>query len=213
MSLSMLISGAGIAGLAVSRPLAHAGRRVVAIDKARQFDSRGHGITLKGTGVQVLEDFGLFEALAARRFRFDRIRGYDKSGNCLREYRTAEAEEKLGGYVLTRRADLHRVLLNALPKSVELRFGTEIAGVQQDPTGVNVSFSRGPSENFDLVLGCDGVHSSLRQKAFPEGTEAPVGGHYVAFVVDFEHGLESLVAHAVFGLGRNINLLSSRNRF
>ena len=203
----MLISGAGIAGLAVSRPLAHAGHRVVAIDKARQFDSRGHGITIKGTGVQVLKKFGLYEALSAQRFRFERIRGYDRSGNCLREYRTVEAEEKLGGYVMTRRADLHQVLLNALPKSVELRFDTEIAGVQQNTTGVNVSFSRGPPETFDLVLGCDGVHSSLRHKALPEVAEAPLGGHYVAFVVDFEHGLESLVAHAVFGLGRNINVL------
>ena len=207
MSLSFLISGAGIAGLAVARPLAQAGHRVVAIDKARQFDSRGHGITIKGTGVKVLKDFGLYEALAAHRFLFDRIRGFDKSGKCLREYSTSEAEEKLGGYVMTRRADLHHVLLDALPKSVELRFDTEITGVQQNPSGVNVSFSRGPSESYDLVLGCDGVHSALRHRAFPHITEAPLGGHYVAFAVDFEHGLESLVAHAVFGLGRNINLL------
>jgi 2-polyprenyl-6-methoxyphenol hydroxylase-like FAD-dependent oxidoreductase len=51
------------------------------------------------------------------------------------------------------------------------------------------------------------VHSALRHRVFPHITEAPLGGHYVAFVVDFEHGLESLVAHAIFGLGRNINLL------
>jgi 2-polyprenyl-6-methoxyphenol hydroxylase-like FAD-dependent oxidoreductase len=105
LSLSFLISGAGIAGLAVARPLAQAGHRVVAIDKARQFDSRGHGITIKGTGVKVLKDFGLYEALAAHRFLFDRIRGFDKSGKCLREYSTSEAEEKLGGYVMTRRAE------------------------------------------------------------------------------------------------------------
>jgi glutamate dehydrogenase/leucine dehydrogenase len=96
LALSVLISGAGIAGLALARPLALAGHRVVAVDRARQFDSRGYGITIKGTGVQVLRHTGIYDALLAHRFMFDRIRGFDKSGNRVREYRTDEAEEKLG---------------------------------------------------------------------------------------------------------------------
>jgi 2-polyprenyl-6-methoxyphenol hydroxylase-like FAD-dependent oxidoreductase len=207
LALSVLISGAGIAGLAVARPLALAGHRVVAVDRARQFDSRGYGITIKGTGAEVLRRTGLYDALLAHRFMFDRIRGFDKSGNRVREYRTDEAEEKLGGYVMTRRADLHETLLSVLPGSVQLRFDTTITGVHQDSTAVQVKFSRGPPETFDLVLGCDGVHSELRQLAFPDVVEKPLGGHYVTFVVELAHGLDKLVAHAVFDLGRNINLL------
>ena len=138
---------------------------------------------------------------------FDRIRGFDKSGNRVREYRTDEAEEKLGGYVMTRRADLHETLLSVLPGSVQLRFDTTVTGVHQDSTAVQVKFSRGPPETFDLILGCDGVHSELRQLAFPDVVEEPLGGHYVTFVVELAHGLDKLVAHAVFDLGRNINLL------
>jgi 2-polyprenyl-6-methoxyphenol hydroxylase-like FAD-dependent oxidoreductase len=58
MTLNVLISGAGIAGLALAR----AGHRVVAVDRARQFDSRGYGITIKGSGVEVLRRTELYDA-------------------------------------------------------------------------------------------------------------------------------------------------------
>jgi 2-polyprenyl-6-methoxyphenol hydroxylase-like FAD-dependent oxidoreductase len=49
---------------------------------------------------------------------------------------------------------------------VEYVFGDRIAGLTQDAAGVDVSFAGGDRRRFDLVLGADGLHSSLRAMVF-----------------------------------------------
>ncbi|MET0426554.1 MAG: FAD-dependent monooxygenase, partial [Actinoplanes sp.] len=79
---------------------------------------------------------------------------------------------------------LARVLNEAA--DVEHRFGDRITALTQDPGGVDVTFRRGGSERFDLVVGADGVHSGVRALAF--GPEAefvrPLGGYGALFTVD-----------------------------
>ncbi|MFA5939168.1 MAG: NAD(P)/FAD-dependent oxidoreductase [Sinimarinibacterium sp.] len=205
---SILVVGAGIAGLASSHWLARDGHRVVAIDRAQRFGPQGHFIALKGTGVEVLAALGLKPALQAQLAPMFGAEFRTPDGRCIGYQAFEEADAALGGYMMTRRAALHAVLEQALPQGVELRLGRTVTRLLQGDDGVLASFDDATTERFDAVLGCDGVHSATRRALFPEATLRPLGGHYIASMVeDHRHGLGTERARAYFGAGSMVNLL------
>ncbi|MGH8224152.1 MAG: FAD-dependent monooxygenase [Woeseiaceae bacterium] len=67
-----------------------------------------------------------------------------------------------------------------------IRFDTSVAAFAETERCVAVTLTDGATESVDLLVGADGVHSSVRQLAF--GTETPwtreLGYHMAAFILD-----------------------------
>lgn len=63
------------------------------------------------------------------------------------------------------RADLHRVLLENVPQEW-IRMGTTLDRIQPGTEGIQVDLSDGSREEYDLVVGADGVRSQFRYLAF-----------------------------------------------
>jgi 2-polyprenyl-6-methoxyphenol hydroxylase-like FAD-dependent oxidoreductase len=61
------------------------------------------------------------------------------------------------------------LLLGAGEATVKYVYGDSITGIDQDETGVAVTFEREAPRRFDLVIGADGLHSNTRRLAFGEG--------------------------------------------
>ncbi|AKU99866.1 monooxygenase, FAD-binding [Labilithrix luteola] len=79
------------------------------------------------------------------------------------------------------RGDLAAALYEASRDSAEFVFGDSIATLNQDAHGVNVTFEHGVSRRFDLVIGADGLHSTVRRLAFgPESDFVEPTGIWVA---------------------------------
>src|SRR4051812_29472607 len=95
----ILISGGGIAGLALAFWLERFGFDPVIIDRAPRFDARGHYISLKGSGVEVIRQMGLEPACRAREARFGRAVMLTSRGSVLRRGARAEMDANLGGYI------------------------------------------------------------------------------------------------------------------
>jgi 2-polyprenyl-6-methoxyphenol hydroxylase-like FAD-dependent oxidoreductase len=74
------------------------------------------------------------------------------------------------GWVELMRGDLSAILHEATRDRVEYVFGDSVTALAQDRDGVDVTFAGGGERRFDLVVGADGAHSSLRRLAF--GAEA-----------------------------------------
>ena len=74
------------------------------------------------------------------------------------------------GTVEIMRGDLARILYELTKDEVEYCFGDSIQALKQDEAGVDVTFERGGSRRFDLVVGADGLHSIVRTLVF--GDEA-----------------------------------------
>ncbi len=71
----------------------------------------------------------------------------------MREYR--------GGFIGMLRPGLYERMVAALPEDV-LRTGRNVASLQQDDRAATLTFDDGTSEEFDLVIGADGIDSLVR---------------------------------------------------
>jgi 2-polyprenyl-6-methoxyphenol hydroxylase-like FAD-dependent oxidoreductase len=75
------------------------------------------------------------------------------------------AKEQTGfGYIRIKRTDLVEVLLEAIHEAqIPVHYNKRITAVVDTGDGVKVTFSDGSSDIGDLLLGCDGIHSSVRR--------------------------------------------------
>jgi len=83
----------------------------------------------------------------------------------------AACEGRYGApYYTLQRADLQRVLLEAVADSpnVMLRLGRHCVGVSQRPRAAALHFADGSSVEADVVIGADGIHSSVRSALAPD---------------------------------------------
>jgi 2-polyprenyl-6-methoxyphenol hydroxylase-like FAD-dependent oxidoreductase len=205
MALNVIISGAGVAGLALAHWLGRIGATTVLVERAPRFQALGHYISLKGNGVEMVRRMGIFDACQARAAPIEEVHFFTAAGRFLRRERTAALARTLGGYLLFRRSDLQAALYELVRERTEVRFGTEIVEVRPAAAGVEVQLSDGRTERADLVVGADGIHSRVRRLVFGEGFERPLGGHYIAISQAFRHGLPP-VCHSYVSVGRMVNL-------
>ena len=208
--MKLIVSGAGIAGLALAHWLDRIGASTVIVERAPRFQALGHYISLKGNGVEMVRRMGILDACQARAAPIEETRMYTMTGRLLRTERTAAMNKMLGGYILLRRADLQAALYDLARDRADIRFGTQISDARVADDGVEVVLSDGRTERADLLLGADGIHSRVRGLVFGEGFQRPLGGHYIAVTQTLRHGLP-IATHCYWGAGQMVSLFAVAN--
>ena len=178
----VLVVGAGIAGRAAARTLDEWGASVEVIDRQPTAPLEGAGIFLPGSSVRALDTLGLGEQVAARAVGILRQRTLDHRGRTLFEVEADALWHGVAPSLALPRTDLHQVLLTGVG-DVPVRWGESPEAVACDDTGVTVTVG-GTSTRYDMVLGADGVHSTVRQLVFGPGAVRTVGQYAWRFVVD-----------------------------
>jgi 2-polyprenyl-6-methoxyphenol hydroxylase-like FAD-dependent oxidoreductase len=89
------------------------------------------------------------------------------------------------------RGDLARTLYERTRDEVEYCFGDSIRELKRDEAGVDVTFERGGSRRFDLVVGADGLHSIVRTLVFGDEAQCEryLGCQAGVFTTDNDLGL------------------------
>ncbi|HWJ09411.1 MAG TPA: FAD-dependent monooxygenase [Nocardioides sp.] len=163
----VLVSGASIAGPALAHWLHRRGAEVTVVEQAPGLRPGGQAVDARGVAKEVIRRMGLDAAVRAACTNTAGAYSVDADGNVLETYR---AEDHDGdGYVSEieiLRGDLAQVLYDDTSSCVEYLFGDRIAELTQDAEGVDVVFAGGDRRRFDLVVGADGLHSSLRAMVF-----------------------------------------------
>jgi 2-polyprenyl-6-methoxyphenol hydroxylase-like FAD-dependent oxidoreductase len=175
---TVLISGAGVAGPALACWLDRYGFQVTVVERAATLRPGGQAIDFKGrTQLTVLERMGMREEIFRRQTGRTDIQFLAASGR----QRAVMTGEFLGGDVEILRGDLAAIFYEHTAARCEYLFGDSVAALTETADGVRVEFESTPARTFDLVAGCDGVHSAVRRLAFgPERDYVRHLGYYYA---------------------------------
>ena len=188
----VLISGAGIAGLTLAICLKEWGEDPVVVEQSPSLPDQGYMMDFFGSGWDVAERMGLTDALRALRYPIDKLQFVNADGKPYTSVPIKRIKRALDGkYVYVRRPDLVRILFErAEALGVQVRFGKEIADLNEREGHVDVTFDDGSSDKFALVFGADGVHSGVRRLMFGEEAQFArfLGAYVAAFHIE-DHDL------------------------
>jgi len=185
----VLVVGGGLAGLSVGIALTRAGSHVKVVEKTEQWADVGAGMYLPGNAHRAMQALGIGHVVRDRSFQIKRQVFRDHTGRTLADVDLKDVWGSTGPCLAITRADLHHALREAA-SDVDLRLGIEVAAIDQDGDSVRVDFSDGGSDDFDLLVGADGLHSSVRRHM--SGTEpSPVGQVSWRFIVNRDSGLSN----------------------
>lgn len=163
MSKSVLVSGAGIAGATLAFWLSRSGWSVSLVERAESTRSSGSPVDVRGEALPIAAAMGIEERLRAADTGVTRAVFVDASGRYRGSMRTRRAGAR---EIEIARVDLASTLLDAALPDVHVLSGDTVTALAQDSAGVDVSFERSADRRFDLVVGADGVHSTVRRLAF-----------------------------------------------
>ncbi|MGC1352751.1 MAG: FAD-dependent monooxygenase [Xanthobacteraceae bacterium] len=170
---AVLIAGGGIGGITALLALRQRGIAAELFEQAAAFGQVGAGLQVSGNATRVLRTLGLGDALARVAY-YPEGRDYRAWDNGDRLYYTPlgkRAEAHFGApYYTAHRADLLDVLLGGLgPESFHL--GSRIERFDQDDDSVTITLADGSTATGDILIGADGIHSTVRGQMF--GKELP----------------------------------------
>ncbi|WP_078872104.1 FAD-dependent monooxygenase [Streptomyces sp. NRRL S-337] len=199
---TVLISGASVAGPALAYWLCRHGYRSTVVEVAPALRDGGFAVDFRGAAhLTVLECMGIL----------DEIRRHSTGGGSAMSFIDERGRqlaslppEFAGGDLEILRSDLARILYHhSLAAAAdghpapEYLFDDTITSLTPAPDGVHATFARTPSRTFDLVIGADGLHSTVRRLAFgPERDFVSHLGYYVA-AWDLPESAGHLAAQAV----------------
>jgi FAD-dependent urate hydroxylase len=130
------------------------------VERSSQWPDGGTGLYLPGNAYRALEALGLNEAVSARYFVIEQQRFLDQRGRMLFK---VPLQDFWGTHCVGMlRSTLHELLR---ADGVPVRFGTTIDALSVDKPA-HVTFNDGSTGKYDLVVGADGIHSSVRGLVF-----------------------------------------------
>jgi 2-polyprenyl-6-methoxyphenol hydroxylase-like FAD-dependent oxidoreductase len=167
MKKTVLVCGASFAGLSTAYWMRRLGYDVTVVEIAPALKRGGTPVNIERETIDVVKRMGLFDPIRAKRLtmtamEFKTSDGVTAQGQ-LREPREDEYEIE--------RDVLLDLLSEAVGREVEFVFGESVTSVKDEGDRVEVTFTRGASRSFELLFGCDGIHSVVRRLCFGAETE------------------------------------------
>jgi salicylate hydroxylase len=171
--LRVAIVGAGIGGTAAALALSRIGIDVTVFEQAGRISPLGSAITMTPNAVRVLDGLGLGRMIRETGYRpAVRLNRAWDSGSTISRIELGDASERKFGFPLLtfHRADLLGILQSALRPDV-IRLGKKLVALREQEAYVELRFSDETTAVADIVIGADGIHSTVREILF--GAESP----------------------------------------
>lgn len=181
--MRILIIGGGVAGTATALALHQAGFEV-SVHEAHPDSAEDIGafLTLASNGMRALAQIGAAEAVAAVGFPLATMRVLAADGVEIADVPLGEADQPLTRFRCLRRSELNRALqAEARRRGIAIVHGARLAALTDRPGSVEATFGDGSSVTGDLLIGADGIRSTVRPVIAPGGGAPRYAGQRVYY--------------------------------
>ena len=207
--MDVLISGASVAGPTLAYWLHRYGFRVTVVERAPALrKAGGHAVDLFAPALDIVERMGLVDQVQDRRTGTERIVVRREGA---RRSATIDVGRLMGAisrrHVEIMRDDLGEILHSATADDVEYVFGDSVASISADG---GVTFERGPPRRVDLVIGADGLHSTVRRLVFGTAATRWLGAYLAVASIPNDRELRDTM-EGVIGVDRLAGTYSARH--
>ena len=173
--MKVVIAGGGIGGLSAAIALCKVGFEVEVVERASALQEVGAGLQLSPNATKGLASLGVLEAVAAISSMPETLEmRIGRTGQKVFSIPIArEARNRYGApYLHAHRADLIDILSRAAVQAgAQIRLGARVSAYVRDDAGLRVGLDTGAILPCDLLVGADGVRSTVRRQML--GEEAP----------------------------------------
>ncbi|MES2796465.1 MAG: FAD-dependent monooxygenase [Bacteroidota bacterium] len=175
MVKKVLVVGAGIGGQSVAIGLKKAGFEVDVIEIHKEFNVYGVGIIQQANALRALDAIGVADEAMRRGSPYGKVKLCLPHGVQIGEAGTPPIGRFPSHNGISRRI-LHEVLLEEAQKiGLKYRMGLTVESIDNQPDRVNVTFTDGSSDSYDIVIAADGANSKVRNLIFGDFKSTYVG--------------------------------------
>lgn len=175
-----LVVGAGIGGLAAAAALGQRGVEVDVVEIKPDGTVYGVGINQPANSLRALDKIGVLDQILDVGVVYDGYTFNDYKGNEIIAITSQLGDERVPPNCALPRRELARILGGAAEGAgASVRYGTTIEDLDDRGDAVGVTFTDGSSDDYDVVVGFDGIKSPLRRRLFGDEFEPVYSGHVV----------------------------------
>ncbi|MCD9855595.1 FAD-dependent monooxygenase [Epilithonimonas sp. JDS] len=164
----VLVSGASFAGLTTAYWMNKMGYEVTVVEIGNDLKMGGTPVDIKDETVEIVKRMGLFEQIKAQRIGPEKWEF--KNADDVSE-KIVLLDKPLDNEFEIERDNLLNMLFDLIKDDVNFIFNNSIASLDEKEYGIQVGFKDGTQNLFELVFGCDGIHSAVRRIWFGEEAE------------------------------------------
>ncbi|KAL2075500.1 hypothetical protein VTL71DRAFT_443 [Oculimacula yallundae] len=195
----VVIVGGSIAGLTLAHCLHHNDIDFVLLEAYKEFAPEvGASIAINPNGLRIIDQLGLTEALGtaaepllfARTWKADGKLVYEDDAPLLIESRTGYPSS------FVRRSHLLKVLSDNIPDKSKIHLSKKVTKIDHTESEVVVHCQDGSSFSGEIVVGADGVHSTVKSMMQDHIDKVSPGK------ADYDRESLSAEYNCIFGLGK-----------
>lgn len=156
----VLVSCASIAGLSTAYWMNKIGYKVTVVEIANGIRMGGTAVDLRGNTLDNIRHMGMFEQIKSSRLTLEMVECKNANdgteGSMLLDVQRSDDEIEL------ERDKLVTILFDGIKDGVDFIFNSNIIALSETKDDIRVTFRNGTQHTFNLVIGCDGTHSKVR---------------------------------------------------
>jgi salicylate hydroxylase len=212
-NLKIAIVGAGYGGAAAAKALSLLGADVTVYEQAPALGEVGAGIGLRPATMARFRQWGIFDAIAKVSSPSDYFEILTGTGEPIMKDTWPEAGEEKQTYLI-HRGDFIAALTGVLPEGM-VQLDHKLEKIEDKGDRTVLTFANGKTVEADLVVGADGIRSTVRKQLFSEKEPVFSGEHAYRAVISMDDA-QGMVSddnlRMYIGRGTKVYLLPLRHR-
>lgn len=209
-----LIVGGGIAGLTSAILLEKAGFEIEIAEIAPNWGPVGAGIVLWPNCLKILGKLGLRDETESLGNIIEEMAVTDERGKKISSLKFGKVFEKGLYAVAIARPDLHSVLASGI-KTTQVYLNDTVKEITNENRKAQVTFKTGRQNEYDFIIGADGINSKVRKFLFGEVKPRYSGYTNWRFMINGDFDFDRRHAYEMWGKGKRFGMVpvGSENKY